>query len=124
MKRTTLLLAALTLLAALPAGAEPTHRAIIEIQKKATSNGEISMIFQADDAEAQTISVAVAKGQKRKFIAEAVMAALNNVVDARRYRVNHKDEGKINVEGIKDAVFELTLEKQSVTGLSVVVNTR
>lgn len=123
--RASLLVSLMILGLALPAAAEITHRAVIEVNKKASGNGEIGIQFVPDNAEPKEFTVAVGKGQKPKFIVEALLAALHNAVDAQHYKVNQKDEGKINVEGIdKGATFDLTITKQSVPGLSVIVNPR
>ena len=113
------------MLATAGVAAAATSHAVVHIERQCRGDGEIVLAFTPESGEEHAIIVRAIRKSKTKVVSRQLMTELRYALDQSVYRVKMKDERKISVEGRKGAPrFDLSIEKQSVPGLSVFVRYR
>jgi len=89
---------------------------------KAKNDGEINFVFTPAAGEAKQIRVTVQKKTGKQAVCKDIAKEIAVAIGS-EYKVNQYDDDKVKVEGKDDQRFSLTLGNNTVTGLSIRLQT-
>jgi len=95
------------------------NKAVIELDKKAESNGEIALEFTPADGEPIKITISVMAKMKPQDVAKDVLKEFTLAI-GEAYKVKMKDPHRVAVQGAtKEDTFSIKLASNSVEGLMI-----
>lgn len=117
---TIVLIAVLGVLTLSLSAAPTSRRAIINFEKAVKSDGELSFTFTAEGRDPVEILVKATKGVRKSSVASQFHRQLQGELSGTEYKMKMNTENQVLLEKKGNgAMFDLTLDNQTVDGLVV-----